>query len=194
MLEAQQSLDRSRVAVSDRRGRRGSTVGELGGCGAAAGAAGAGVPGRDHGRAGRRAARWSRLRPTTTASRPATPASRDGPSAGRGPAPADRDRGRDQGRDAPTRPGRRRADRPQQRAPVALEQAVLDAFTTQTACRRKLNRPPGDGALAELAKLHGHAGPGRAGRVADRLRPARGGGVLMSADTIYQQLRAISPT
>jgi hypothetical protein len=39
---------------------------------------------------------------------------------------------------------------------VALERAVLDAFTTQTACRRKLNRPPGDGALAELAKLHGH--------------------------------------
>jgi hypothetical protein len=41
---------------------------------------------------------------------------------------------------------------------VALERAVLDAFTTQTACRRKLNRPPGDKALAELAKLHNHAG------------------------------------
>jgi hypothetical protein len=38
-----------------------------------------------------------------------------------------------------------------------LERAVLDAFTTQTSCRRKLNRPPGDGALAELAKLHSHA-------------------------------------
>lgn len=38
-----------------------------------------------------------------------------------------------------------------------LQSAVLDAFTTQTACRRKTNRPPGDGALAELAKLHGHA-------------------------------------
>ena len=38
-----------------------------------------------------------------------------------------------------------------------LERAVLAAFTTQTACRRKTNRPPGDGALAELAKLHGHA-------------------------------------
>jgi transposase len=38
-----------------------------------------------------------------------------------------------------------------------LERAVLDAFTTQTSCRRKINRPPGDGALAELAKLHGHA-------------------------------------
>ena len=31
----------------------------------------------------------------------------------------------------------------------------MDAFTTQTSCRRKTNRPPGDGALAELAKLHG---------------------------------------
>ena len=38
-----------------------------------------------------------------------------------------------------------------------LERAVLDAFTTQTACRRKRNRPPGETALAELAKLHGHA-------------------------------------
>jgi transposase len=38
-----------------------------------------------------------------------------------------------------------------------LEKAVLDAFTTQTACRSKTNRPPGTGALAELAKLHGLA-------------------------------------
>ena len=40
---------------------------------------------------------------------------------------------------------------------VQLERAVLAAFTTQTACRTKTNRPPGDGALAELAKLHRHA-------------------------------------
>lgn len=40
---------------------------------------------------------------------------------------------------------------------VQLERAILDAFTTQTACRRKTNRPPGETALAELAKLHGHA-------------------------------------
>jgi hypothetical protein len=32
---------------------------------------------------------------------------------------------------------------------------VLGAFTTQTACRSKTNRPPGTDALAELAKLHG---------------------------------------
>jgi transposase len=40
---------------------------------------------------------------------------------------------------------------------AALEQAVLDAFTTQPGCRRKPNRPPGERALAELAALHGHA-------------------------------------
>jgi transposase len=36
-----------------------------------------------------------------------------------------------------------------------LEQAVLAAFTTDHACRRKTNRPPGDRALAELARLKG---------------------------------------
>jgi transposase len=40
---------------------------------------------------------------------------------------------------------------------VQLERAVLAAFTTQTTCRSKVNRPPGDGALAELSKLHQHA-------------------------------------
>jgi transposase len=38
---------------------------------------------------------------------------------------------------------------------TALEQAVLAAFTTQPACRRKTNRPPGETALAELARLRG---------------------------------------
>jgi transposase len=42
---------------------------------------------------------------------------------------------------------------------VQLERAVLAAFTTQTTCRAKRNRPPGDGALAELSKLHQHAPP-----------------------------------
>ena len=36
-----------------------------------------------------------------------------------------------------------------------LEDAVLQAFTTQTECRRKANRPPGEAALAELARLRG---------------------------------------
>lgn len=36
-----------------------------------------------------------------------------------------------------------------------LEAAVLDAFTTARPCRRKPNRPPGDAALAEAARLRG---------------------------------------
>jgi len=36
-----------------------------------------------------------------------------------------------------------------------LERAVLAAFTTGKTCRRKANRPPGNEALAELARLKG---------------------------------------
>jgi transposase len=36
-----------------------------------------------------------------------------------------------------------------------LERAVLAAFTTGHPCRRKTNRPPGQAALAELARLRG---------------------------------------
>jgi transposase len=36
----------------------------------------------------------------------------------------------------------------------ALRTAVLEAFTTQTTCGRKVNRPPSGDALAELARLH----------------------------------------
>lgn len=36
-----------------------------------------------------------------------------------------------------------------------LETAVLAAFTTKEACRRKPNLPPGDSALTELARLRG---------------------------------------
>jgi len=36
-----------------------------------------------------------------------------------------------------------------------LEAAVLAAFTTKDACRRKPNLPPSDSALAELARLRG---------------------------------------
>lgn len=36
---------------------------------------------------------------------------------------------------------------------AALEHLVLAAFTTDAPCRRKANRPPGDGARAEAAKL-----------------------------------------
>ena len=37
-----------------------------------------------------------------------------------------------------------------------LEQAVLDAFTTDKPCRRKANRPPGDAAVEAAARLRGH--------------------------------------
>ena len=60
--EAQADLDRWCVAVSDRRRRGASTVGELAAAGAAARSAGAGVPGRAPGRACRRRRRAGRVR------------------------------------------------------------------------------------------------------------------------------------
>ena len=45
---------------------------------------------------------------------------------------------------------------------------MLAAFTTDHACRRKANRPPGSQALAELARLTGHEQPpGRVVSLAD---------------------------
>jgi transposase len=156
---AQQSLDAFTVNVSDRRGRRGSTVGELG--------------------------KLEPLRPLPELAFPAEivvdrVASRSAlilfetnhysvPPGYAGQKLAVRARVGEphlrivtaQGikvathRRAPT--GAEQTIRSAEHA-TQLERAVLDAFTTQTACRRKTNRPPGDGALAELAKLHGHAG------------------------------------
>ena len=159
MLDAQQSLDTFTVNISDRRGRRGSTVGELGAAeplralpvlafpaeivverGASRSALVAfetnkySVP---PGYAGqplilRACVGEPHLRIlTTTGIKVATH------------------------RRAPA--GAEQTVRSTEHA-VQLERAVLDAFTTQTACRSKINRPPGDGALAELAKLHGHHG------------------------------------
>jgi len=50
---------------------------------------------------------------------------------------------------------------------LLLGQAVVGAFTTDKPCRRKANRPPGDAALAQAARLHGHDESG-AGRQSDR--------------------------
>jgi len=47
-----------------------------------------------------------------------------------------------------------------------LERAVLDAFTTSGPCRRKPNRPPGEAAVAEAAKLRGQD-PGHSAVVVD---------------------------
>jgi len=41
---------------------------------------------------------------------------------------------------------------------IALERVVLNEFTSAKACPRKPNRPPGDAALAEAARLRGHDG------------------------------------
>lgn len=38
---------------------------------------------------------------------------------------------------------------------TALEHAVLAAFTTETTCSRKRNRPPSDASLAALAAVRG---------------------------------------
>jgi hypothetical protein len=161
MRDAQQSLDTFTVTVSDRRGRRGSTVGELG----------TGEP----------------LRPLPALAFPAEivverVASRSAliafetnhysvPPGYAGQRLAVRARVGEPHLRIVTDTGIKVATH--RRAPAGvgqtvrasehatqLERAVLDAFTTQTACRAKTNRPPGDGALAELSKLHGQPPPG----------------------------------
>jgi transposase len=54
-----------------------------------------------------------------------------------------------------------------------LETAVLDAFTTDPPCRRKANRPPGQQALAEAARLRGHNAAGVVVDLEDYARIAR---------------------
>ncbi len=156
MLEAQQSLDVFAIDVSDRRGRRGSTVGELG----------AGEPLRPLpalafpaeivvDRVASRSAlvvfetnKYSvppgyASQPLTVRARVGEPHLRIQTTSGIKVATHHR---------APA--GALQTVRTSEHATL-LERAVLDAFTTQTACRSKTNRPPGTGALAELAKLHG---------------------------------------
>jgi hypothetical protein len=158
MLEAQQSLDVFTANVSDRRGRRGSTVGELGSSEPLRSLPALAFPAEivvdrvasrsalivfetNHysvppGYAGQRLVLRARVGEphlrivTAQVIKVATH------------------------RRAPA--GAEQTVRTSEHA-TQLERAVLDAFTTQTACRRKRNRPPGDGALAELAKLHGQS-------------------------------------
>jgi transposase len=158
MLEAQQSLDTFTVNVSDARGRGGSTVGELG----------AGEPLRPLPALAfpgeimvERVASRSALilfetnkysvppgyasQPLTVRARIGEPDLRIQTTSGIKVATHRR---------APA--GAKQTIRTTEHA-TQLEKAVLDAFTTQTTCRSKLNRPPGDRALTELAKLHGLA-------------------------------------
>jgi hypothetical protein len=159
MLEAQQSLDTFSTRVSDARGRRSSTVGELG----------AGEPLQ----ALPALAFPAEIMAERVASRSALVSFETNkysvPPGYAGQTLAVRARVGEPHLRIQTTTGIKVATH--RRAPAGaeqtirtgehatqLERAVLDAFTTQTACGSKLNRPPGTGALAELAKLHGLAG------------------------------------
>ena len=158
MREAQQSLDKFTLGVSDRRGRRGSTVGELGSSEPLRALPALAFPAEI---VVERVCSRSALVtfetnhysvPPGYASQPLTVRARVGEPHLRimtatGIKVATHRR-------APA--GAEQTVRTSEHA-TALERAVLDAFTTQTTCRRKTNRPPGRDALAELAKLHGHA-------------------------------------
>jgi len=157
MLAAQQSLDTFTLAVSDRRVRRGSTVGELGAAEPLRQLPALAFPAEiTVDRVASRSAlvvfetnKYSvppgyARQPLTVRARVGEPHLRIVTATGIKVATHRR---------APN--GAEQTIRSTEHS-VALERAVLDAFTTQTACRSKINRPPGDGALAELAKLHGH--------------------------------------
>jgi transposase len=156
MQEAQQSLDAFTIGVSDRRGRRGSTVGELGTSEPLRALPVRAFPAeivvdRVCSRSALVAFETNHYSvPPGYASQPLTVRARvDEPHlrilTTTGIKVATHRR-------APAGAGQTVRTSEHQ---VALERAVLDAFTTQTSCRSKINRPPGDGALAELAKLHG---------------------------------------
>jgi transposase len=159
MLEAQQSLDAFTIGISDRRGRRGSTVGELGAAEPLRALPVLAFPAEII--VERVCSRGALVTfetnhysvPPGYASQPLTVRARVGEPqlrivTAQGIKVATHRR-------APA--GAQQTIRTSEHA-TQLERAVLDAFTTQTACRRKTNRPPGKDALAELAKLHGDAG------------------------------------
>jgi transposase len=156
MLEAQQSLDAFTINVSDRRGRRGSTVGELGSSEPLGPLPALPFPAeivvdRIASRSALVAFETNNYsvppgyarQPLTVRARVGEPHLRIVTATGIKVA---------MHRRAPA--GAEQTIRSTEHQ-VQLERAVLDAFTTQTSCRRKLNRPPGNYALAELAKLHG---------------------------------------
>jgi transposase len=158
MLEAQQSLDAFTINVSDRRGRRGSTVGELGNSEPLRMLPALPFPAeivvdRVCSRSALVLFETNKYSvPPGYASQPLTVRARVGEPHLRivtatGIKVATHRR-------APA--GAEQTVRTSEHA-TELERAVLDAFTTKTACRSKTNRPPGNDALAELAKLHSYA-------------------------------------
>ena len=166
MLEAQQSLEQFTVNVSDRRGRRGSTIGELGAAESLRKLPGLPFP--------------AEITVQRIASRSAMIAFEANhysvPPGYAGQRLTVRARVGEPHLRIVTQTGikvatHRRAlagagqtvRRPEHAS--ELQTAVLAAFTTDTSCKRKVNRPPGPDALAQLARLHGQADP--------QLAPAR---------------------
>jgi hypothetical protein len=156
LADAQRSLDRWSVEVSDRRARPGGTVAELGAAESLRALPASAYPALIT--VERKASRSALVAfegnhysvPPAWAARTMTVQARVGElvlriSSAAGELVATHRR-------APA--GARQLVRSAEHAAL-LEQAVLAAFTTEHACRRKLNRPPGQGALAELARLKG---------------------------------------
>lgn len=154
--EAQRSLDRFCAEVSDRRKRRGSTVGELGQAEPLKPLPGLPYPARIL--VARQASRSALV--AFESNRYSVPPAWAGKSvsviAGVGDpvlrivSPAGQLLA--EHRRAPA--GAAQTVRTAEHAAL-LDQAVLDAFTTQPVCRTKTNRPPAEHALAELARLRG---------------------------------------
>lgn len=154
--EAQASLDAFSVRVSDARRRRASTVGELGSAEPLRALPALPYPAKIV--VARKASRSALVAfegnrysvPPTSAGRTVTVIAGVGDPLLRIISPAGEIVG--EHRRAPAGAGQTARSREHARL---LEEAVLQAFTTQPACRRKANRPPGQAALAELARLRG---------------------------------------
>ena len=158
--QAQQSLDRFCVEVSDRRRRRGSTVGQLGAEEPLRRLPAMAYPAqimvtRQVSRSALVAFETNRYSVSPTyAGRTVTVIAGVGDPtlrvvSGAGELIAEHRR-------APAGADHTIRDREHARL---LEAAVLNAFTTDTSCRSKVNRPPGPDALAELARLRGITEP-----------------------------------
>jgi hypothetical protein len=156
LAEAQASLDAFCVDVSDNRRRRSSTVGELGAAEPLRALPAAPFPARIL--VARKASRSALVAfegnrysvAPTYANRTVSVIAGVGDPLLRIVSPAGELLG--EHRRAPAGAGQTVRSREHARL---LEAAVLDAFTTDTRCAPKVNRPPGAAALAELARLKG---------------------------------------
>lgn len=155
--EAQQALDHFAAGISDARRRHGSTVGELGAAEPLRALPALGFPAeivvdRTCSRSALVAFEGNRYSvPPNHAGRTVTVRARVGEPTLTVCSPAGTVVATHRRAPASAAQTIRTADHAQQ-----LERAVLDAFTTETECRRKVNRPAGAQALAELARLRGH--------------------------------------